>query len=50
MPRHDDEAATPTPAYYYGEGNGVISIREDINESAIVTEYGVGESLGQKIV
>jgi hypothetical protein len=50
MPRHDDEAATPTPAYYYGEGNGFISIIEDINKSAIVTEYGVGESLGQKTV
>jgi hypothetical protein len=37
-------------AYYYGEGNGVISTTEDSNENAIVTEYGVGESLVQKTV
>jgi hypothetical protein len=54
MPRSvDDKGATTTSTYYYGEGNGVISIIGDSNETttaATVTEYGVGKSLGQKVV
>ncbi|HEY6884074.1 MAG TPA: hypothetical protein VI278_08575, partial [Nitrososphaeraceae archaeon] len=54
MPRSvDDKGAATTSTYYYGEGNGVISIIGDSNETttaAIVTEYGVGKSLGQKVV
>lgn len=51
MPRSvDDKGAATTSTYYYGEGNGVISIIGDSNETtaAIVTEYGVGKSLGQR--
>ena len=52
MPRSvDDKGAATTSTYYYGEGNGVISIIGDSNETAAtVTEYGVGKSLGQKVV
>ena len=48
----DDNGASTTSTYYYGEGNGVMSIIGDSNETAtaIVTEYGVGKSLGQKVV
>jgi hypothetical protein len=51
MPRsdNDNEIATPTH-HYYGKGNGTISIIGDSKETATVTEYGVGKSLGQKTV
>jgi hypothetical protein len=48
MPRSDDEAMTPRQTYYYGKGRGIISSIEDSSETARVTEYGVGKSLGQK--
>jgi hypothetical protein len=55
MPRSvDDKGAATASTYYYGEGNGVISIIGNSNETAAatatVTEYGVGKSLGQKVV
>jgi hypothetical protein len=54
MPRSvDDKGAATTSTYYYGEGKGIISIIGDSNETttaATVTEYGVGKSLGQKVV
>jgi len=52
MPRSgDDKGATTTSTYYYyGEGKGIISIIGDSNETATVTEYGVGKSIGQKVV
>jgi hypothetical protein len=50
----DDKGAGTASTYYYGEGNGVISIIGNSNETAAatatVTEYGVGKSLGQKVV
>src|SRR5215475_11413823 len=48
MPRSDNSHGPTT--YYYGEGKGVISILGDSNETATVTEYGVGKSLGHKTV
>ena len=48
---NDKGAATTTSTYYYGEGKGIISIIGDSNEAAAtVTEYGVGKSLGQRVV
>ena len=50
---NDKGAATTTSTYYYGEGKGIISIIGNSNETttaATVTEYGVGKSLGQKVV
>ncbi|SRR6266487_3259339 len=35
-----------TTPYYYGEGKGMISTKQDSNGIATVIEYGVGRALG----